>query len=142
MQAPRDGLLLWESKNPTQSYMWEFLELVNSKYNKSLKSYDDLYNWSVECIPQFWEEVWAFTGVEAESHVDALNGNGSVNGGTNGHANGHVNGYANGHANGHANGNSNGFPKRPFKHVSHIFLLHCCVEAVLGLGLYSRYQIK
>lgn len=96
MQAPRDELLLWENKNPTASYMWQFLQLVNNKYNKSLKSYDDLYHWSIDSLPQFWEEVWAFTGVEAVPHKSS--------GGLE-----RTNGY-------HIS------EKRPFKHVSEMLL--------------------
>lgn len=66
MQAlPSSGEPLWVNQNPTESYMWQFLQLINKKYDKTLKTYDDLYNWSIACLPQFWEEVWAFTGVEA-----------------------------------------------------------------------------
>ena len=71
MQTPRSAneqLPLWENRNPTTSYMWDFLQLINEKYNRTLKNYDDLYNWSIECLPQFWEEVWAFTGVRAVPH--------------------------------------------------------------------------
>lgn len=66
MQAPVEPL--WRNENPAASYMWEFLQLVNKKYNKSLASYDDLYAWSIDCLPQFWEEVWAFTGMQAVPH--------------------------------------------------------------------------
>lgn len=69
MQAPQSsGAPLWVNQNPTESYMWEFLQLINKKYDKALKTYDDLYNWSISCLPQFWEEVWAFTGVDAIPH--------------------------------------------------------------------------
>ena len=101
MQAPRDELLLWENQKPTASYMWEFLQLINKKYNKSLKSYDDLYQWSIDCLPQFWEEVWAFTGVEAAPHK----GSGGLER-TNGH---HIS------------------EKRPFKHVSEILVFSFCI---------------
>lgn len=90
MGPPRHELL-WENQNPTASYMWHFLQLVNKKYGLALKSYDDLYRWSVDCLPQFWEEVWAFTGVEAVPY-----GSGGP-GQTNGH---HIS------------------EKRPFKRVS------------------------
>jgi hypothetical protein len=56
---------LWENQNPTASYMWEFMQIVNKKYKKSFKSYQELHAWSVENSPQFWEEVWVFTGVRA-----------------------------------------------------------------------------
>jgi hypothetical protein len=70
---------LWVNRNPTASYMWKFLQIINTKYNQNLSSYDDLYAWSIDCLPQFWEEVWAFTGVQAVSRR-AENGGGLTNG--------------------------------------------------------------
>jgi hypothetical protein len=65
--APSRAGLLWENPNPTASYMWEFLQKVNKKYHLDLSTYDHLYDWSIDRLPEFWEEVWAFTGVRAVS---------------------------------------------------------------------------
>lgn len=62
--------LLWENPNPTASYMWEFLQKVNKKYNLELSTYDQLYDWSIDSLPEFWEEVWAFTGVRAVAGLE------------------------------------------------------------------------
>lgn len=52
--------------------MWEFKELLNSKYGLSLESYNDLYKWSIENISRFWEETWHFTGVVASKPFDKV----------------------------------------------------------------------
>ncbi|KAE8442461.1 hypothetical protein EG329_003304 [Mollisiaceae sp. DMI_Dod_QoI] len=43
-----------------------FIQQVNRKYNLGLKTYNELYRWSIEHIGDFWAEVWEFTGVGAE----------------------------------------------------------------------------
>lgn len=45
--------------------MWGFKDTLNSKYGLNLQTYDELYRWSIENIPQFWAETWSFCGVEA-----------------------------------------------------------------------------
>ena len=54
---------LWEHPNFKSTKMWEFLQIVNKKYNSNLKTYMDLHSWSVENIASFWEEVLDFVGV-------------------------------------------------------------------------------
>lgn len=56
---------LWRHPNPRETRMWAFKDVVNSKYGQDLQSYDELYHWSIENIPQFWAETWSFTGVKA-----------------------------------------------------------------------------
>jgi acetoacetyl-CoA synthetase len=45
--------------------MSTFKDAINAKYGLELRTYDDLYRWSIENIPQFWAETWHFVGVEA-----------------------------------------------------------------------------
>lgn len=37
-----------------------------------LKSYNDLYKWSIENVAEFWGEVWWSTGVRAEKGFDMV----------------------------------------------------------------------
>lgn len=46
---------------PTQ--LTEFQNLISTKYNLKLESYNDLYNWSVENHLKFWEEFWHFAKI-------------------------------------------------------------------------------
>ncbi|MGB9629272.1 MAG: AMP-binding protein, partial [Thermodesulfobacteriota bacterium] len=43
----------------------KFMEFVNQRYGKNLSTYQALYNWSIEDIPNFWAAVWDFCKVRA-----------------------------------------------------------------------------
>ena len=58
-----EDVLLWENADSKSTYMWEFLELVNHKYNQNIRSYPDLHKWSIDHNSDFWGEVWSFTGI-------------------------------------------------------------------------------
>ncbi len=45
------------------SQMFEFMQLINKKYNKGFRHYDELHRWSVNNISEFWKEVWDYTGI-------------------------------------------------------------------------------
>jgi acetoacetyl-CoA synthetase len=52
--------------------MTRFIEFVNRKRGKSFKTYDELYRWSVESIPDFWATVWEFLGIKASKEYDQV----------------------------------------------------------------------
>ena len=45
--------------------MTRFIDSVNRKFRLELKSYAQLYNWSIENIPDFWTAMWDFGGILA-----------------------------------------------------------------------------
>jgi acetoacetyl-CoA synthetase len=55
----------------------KFINFVNEKYNKDIQGAKDLYKWSVEKIPEFWEAFWEFAEIKASQPyskvVDDLN---------------------------------------------------------------------
>ena len=51
-------------KQIDRSQMTKFIKYVNLSHHLSLKNYDDLYSWSIEDIPSFWESVWEFCEVK------------------------------------------------------------------------------
>jgi len=58
---------LWE---PSEEWIknakaTRFIEFVNKEYGQNLEGGKDLYNWSVEMIPDFWDAVWKFSGIIA-----------------------------------------------------------------------------
>jgi acetoacetyl-CoA synthetase len=63
------GKVLWKpSEEQIQhSNMYRFMQIVNERYNKRFAEYHQLYQWSVDSIPEFWKEVWAFVGIEASA---------------------------------------------------------------------------
>ena len=40
------------------SQVWQFAQTVNQRYDLSLNSYGDLYDWSIGNIPAFWQNIW------------------------------------------------------------------------------------
>ena len=51
-------------KQIDRSQMAKFIKYVNLSHHLSLKNYDDLYSWSIQDIPSFWETVWKFCEVK------------------------------------------------------------------------------
>ena len=45
--------------------MWDFIQKVNKKYNKSFETYDELYQWSIENVADVWGEIWDYCGIRA-----------------------------------------------------------------------------
>lgn len=56
---------LWRHPDPASTHMYEFLQLVKSKYSLDIDDYPGLYKWSVDNIADFWDQVWHFCGVTA-----------------------------------------------------------------------------
>ncbi len=57
--------LLWQ---PTEeriknTNMYHFLEYVNARRGMNLANYGELYGWSIDESPVFWETLWAYSGV-------------------------------------------------------------------------------
>jgi acetoacetyl-CoA synthetase len=42
-----------------------FIEYVNKKQGKKFKGYFDLYQWSIDQIPEFWARLWEFLDIKA-----------------------------------------------------------------------------
>jgi acetoacetyl-CoA synthetase len=49
-----------------------FLYNINTRYGVSLHSYSELYQWSIENIPDFWETVWDFAEIKASNPFDQV----------------------------------------------------------------------
>lgn len=47
------------------SNMSRFIEFVNQKYDRKFKTYDELYQWSIDRIADFWAAMWDFAGIKA-----------------------------------------------------------------------------
>ncbi len=57
--------VLWNPSNEfcDDSNMMSYMEWVNSHYNKTIKNYRDLYEWSITDLRNFWESLWNYFGV-------------------------------------------------------------------------------
>lgn len=55
---------LWEHPDPKSTALWEFMQDVNKKRNLNIKTFRELYKWSVG--PQrtdFWDDMWDASGL-------------------------------------------------------------------------------
>jgi acetoacetyl-CoA synthetase len=52
--------------------MTRFMAFVNRKHGKELKSYLDLYQWSVDQIPDFWAAMWEFADIRASKKYEKV----------------------------------------------------------------------
>ncbi len=66
--------LLWEpsDQHKEQANMTGFINFVNKKYGLELKTYIDLYQWSVTSIPDFWAAMWEFGDIRASRTYDSV----------------------------------------------------------------------
>ncbi|KAF9190479.1 hypothetical protein BGZ51_006896 [Haplosporangium sp. Z 767] len=56
---------MWEPTNLEAKEMEKFRIFVNNKHSLSLANYNDLWQWSVDEIEDFWTAVWEYTNVVA-----------------------------------------------------------------------------
>jgi acetoacetyl-CoA synthetase len=68
------GKLLWKPSKERikQANMTRFIAFVNKKYDLKIKSYFELYNWSIENIPDFWAAMWEFEGIIYSRRYDKV----------------------------------------------------------------------
>ena len=61
------GKLLWKpsAENVQATNMYRFMNQINDRFGQNIVEYSQLYQWSVENIPEFWETIWDFTGIIA-----------------------------------------------------------------------------
>jgi len=55
--------ILWRPISPEKTNMAKLTQLINERYGQDIGSYEDLHQWSVKNIPEFWEEVWRYCDV-------------------------------------------------------------------------------
>lgn len=58
---------LWEPSEEwiNNAEVTKFIDFVNSNYNQDIEGAKDLYAFSVNHIPEFWEALWRFAGIIA-----------------------------------------------------------------------------
>src|ERR1041384_3718913 len=49
-----------------------FIEAVNEHYTLNLRSYADLYDWSIHHIPDFWAVMWEFGEIQTSKRYDQV----------------------------------------------------------------------
>jgi len=68
------GKLMWMPSQDRieKSNMRRFMAMVNERFGKHFTEYDELYQWSVENIPDFWAMMWSFAGIRASRVYDRV----------------------------------------------------------------------
>ena len=49
-----------------------FINFVNKKHSIQINSYNELYKWSIEDIPDFWAAMWEFGDIKASHKYDIV----------------------------------------------------------------------
>jgi len=55
-----------------QANVTRFIDFVNKRHGFEFDSYDQLYQWSIGSIPEFWEAMWGFGEVKASRGYDMI----------------------------------------------------------------------
>ncbi|QTA80691.1 Acetyl-coenzyme A synthetase [Desulfonema limicola] len=68
------GKLLWQpaQEQIEKTNMYCFMKGINKKYNKNFTEFKDLWQWSVDNIPEFWAEMWNFAEIKASKPYDKV----------------------------------------------------------------------
>jgi acetoacetyl-CoA synthetase len=66
--------LLWQPSEEQikSSNMYRFMTLINERYSTDFDNYDDLYQWSVDNIAEFWKQMWDFGSIKASVPYEAI----------------------------------------------------------------------
>ena len=62
---------LWQpsEERKRQANMTRVINFVNKEYGLKINSYDELYDWSIKKIPDFWAAMWKFAPIKASQYV-------------------------------------------------------------------------
>ncbi len=66
--------LLWKppEERKKNSNMVDFIAYVNNKYDKQIINYEELYNWSINELPDFWAAIWDYVGIKASKGYELV----------------------------------------------------------------------
>ncbi len=66
--------LLWEptEERKKNANITRFIEFVNKRHKQNFHSYKELYDWSVDKIPDFWASVWDFVQVKSSKCYETI----------------------------------------------------------------------
>jgi len=68
----RKPLWIPSEERKKQANVTRFINFVNSKHGLEIESYNQLYNWSIENIQDFWATVWEFANIVASKKYDTV----------------------------------------------------------------------
>jgi acetoacetyl-CoA synthetase len=65
---------LWEpsEERVKNTNMYRFMHFINETYSQNFDEYTDLYQWSIDNIPDFWAAMWNFGDIIASKPYDQV----------------------------------------------------------------------
>jgi acetoacetyl-CoA synthetase len=72
--SDEDRKKLWEPSEEwiKNAEVTKFIEFINNNYDVDIQDADDLYKWSVDEIPDFWDAMWKFSDIIASKEYDKV----------------------------------------------------------------------
>ncbi len=65
--------VLWRPDSKKKTKMAELTGIINHNHGQKVNSYEQLHDWSVNHIPDFWEEVWNYCDiVHSEPYTEVV----------------------------------------------------------------------
>ena len=66
--------ILWKPDSKKETKMAELTAIINHNHDQKIKNYEQLHNWSINHIPEFWEEIWNYCNIiHSESYTQVVN---------------------------------------------------------------------
>ncbi|KAE8368266.1 hypothetical protein BDV27DRAFT_142081 [Aspergillus caelatus] len=56
---------LWRHSSPQDTQIYDFMMKLNAEHGLALKSYNDLWRWSVSEPALFWEQIWHYAAIKS-----------------------------------------------------------------------------
>jgi len=65
---------LWTptEKRVQEANITQFMHMVNESYGLRIRSYPELYRWSIEKIADFWSAVWQYSGIRSSRKYEKV----------------------------------------------------------------------
>ena len=64
--------ILWKPISPEKTQMSRLIQIVNESYSENIDSYDQLHQWSIDNIHEFWSEIWDYTKIVHSSNYNKV----------------------------------------------------------------------
>lgn len=61
---------IWSSKNYESSNLYLFESFISKKYNLKFSNYDELHEWSITNLENFWESITEFYNIEFDQNYN------------------------------------------------------------------------
>ncbi|HLO17961.1 MAG TPA: AMP-binding protein, partial [Anaerolineales bacterium] len=68
----RSPLWIPSEERKQSANITRFIQEINQQYELKLTSYADLYQWSIDNIPDFWAAMWDFAEIKASKRYDQV----------------------------------------------------------------------